>query len=268
MKAVGSSATSILLVLVAIVFLICNGQNSCLDVLKSNMQAQSGVYTITLRNSQTTTSVYCDNSRLGGGWTRIARQHISAGLFQYGQVDANTDSPLSNSYSILSSLPEFKFRNSYYEFFMEWPNSAFNQLQHWRQSDVTTTAPVGFVPLSVPYTVNSFQGLRISIQDRWQSYLSASNNTWAYAVAESGTYGQMLFGPNGPVPEYALYVREVTCDSACATCSGPGNSDCTSCFAGLQLALNTGSCLNVTGLKVIKSQTVLSDSRLLIRIFF
>ncbi len=223
-------------------------QSSCADVLSLNAAAASGIYNITTRSSGTSLPVYCDNTREGGGWTQVFRHFFpEGGLFDYGQIDANVSDPISSRYSILSFLEEFKFVNGPFEFLMEWPGN-LTQSNLWRQFSLTSSAPVGFDPVSIAYPDKQFQGLRISIRDHWQSYLSGSATSWAFALAQSGTYGKMLYGPYGPVPTVRLFVRAVECHASCHTCKSSLSSGCLSCRSGFSLAANLGQCVNVTGL--------------------
>jgi hypothetical protein len=221
--------------------------SSCLDILSSVSQPASGIFQITTRTTNTTLSVYCDFDRFEGGWLRVFRHNLPAtSLFDFGQLDANREEPTSLKYSIISYLSEFKEASGPFEFLMEWPGSSFPLPQVWRQFDISSTAPASYVPISVPYSTRGFAGFRQS--QAWQAIYTASSTTWAYAVAQSGTYGGALYGPDGPVPEVALWVREMACHSSCTTCKGSAESDCLSCPTGFTLAKNLGTCIRSEGL--------------------
>ena len=235
----------ILLVLALALGLVA-GQTSCLDLFNLG-QTASGSYTITTRDTNTSLLVTCDMTRYGGGWTRVQHHDFSTGaLFPYGVEDLNVADPSNILYSIISHLPEFKNPGAPYEFLMEWPNTDKTGVQRWLQPSISSGPPANFVPISLAYNNFTFTGLQNS--NHWQAIYSGSNNTWAYAVVQSGTWGGALFGPGGPVNESALWVRAVQCDPACATCYGPSSFQCLTCASGLT-TVNNGMCANITGMK-------------------
>ncbi len=173
--------------------------------------------------------VSCDMSRDGGGWTRVFHHDVAGGWFA-SDADArarDVETPEGALYSILEHIEHFRSSDGGFVFRMEWPGTAIEGRNIWRQASNPTTAPVaGYEALDVDYAQQFWGGLELS--DTAETFLDGSvgHPYWFYAIG-----AQVPWNDPPGIPAYtpqaervSLWVRPddaVAGGASVLACAGP-----------------------------------------------
>lgn len=176
-------------------------------------------------------AVYCDMT--GGGWTRVFHHDVAAGYFA-SDADARARSegdPLSPLYSILNHIEYFRSSDGHFDLRIDWPGTAIQGGNIWRQLSDPTTAPVqGYQPIAITYTAQFWGGLELS--DRAETYLDGSvgHANWFYSIGSQVPWNNPPGIPahTPPAERVALWVRPddaVAGGAPVLACAAPGLAD-------------------------------------------
>ncbi len=157
--------------------------------------------------------VLCDQTRDGGGWTRVFFHDVAGGYWA-GDVDAwerSPEDPLALRYSILSRLEAFRSSDDLLDLRLEWPDSGIPGRNIWRQRSNPTSEPIaGYEPVDVDYTDRGWGGLEHNRFNR-NAFIDGTVGVelWFYALGTTAPWGDPPGIPayNVPAQRVALWVR-------------------------------------------------------------
>ena len=166
--------------------------SSCLDLLNDGVDVD-GIYTIEVAGTPTT--VYCDMTRFGGGWTQIYDQDVDVlGGYLPTTAWANgvrTNLPDSGQYSILNLIDDFEGLSLGFEFFIDWPSEG-NDYVRWTQSQNPfdgrgTVTGIEQSPINQT-GCTPFSGLAAE-GDGFATMDGSANTCWWWAIGTSESFG-------------------------------------------------------------------------------
>lgn len=161
--------------------------SSCLDLFNDG-ETTDGIYAIEVGGNPL--DVYCDMTRLGGGWTQLYDQETAQGYLPTATWagGVNITQPNSGQYSILNLIDDFEGGTAGFEFFIDWPSPmTFNYIQ-WSQSmnpfiGRGSVTMVSGVPLN-QMSCMDFGGLAADVDDDDRATLDGDpgDTCWWWAI--------------------------------------------------------------------------------------
>lgn len=195
---------------------------NCTEIKSKNSAAPDGLYTIDSDGAGGAAPqlVKCNMTSDGGGWTLLVNHNVTGGYFANAAeaISYNSGTPMSDRYSILSSLESMRSRKGNFTFKMNWPGHAERNIWQQKTNPAVDQAISGYVPISIQASTDNWNGLErnctIGCGNSFMDGNAGSIDFW-FAVGSYAAYNgggvpanQVLAGGNLGVSQVQLWTRD------------------------------------------------------------
>jgi hypothetical protein len=176
---------------------------NCTEIKSKNPSAPNGLYTVDLDGAGGSAPqlVKCDMTTDGGGWTLVFNHNIAGGYFTNATEanSYNTGKPLSDRYSILTSLESMRSKKGNFTFKIDWPGYAPRNIWQQKTNPAVDQAITGYIPLSIQASTSGWGGLErnctIGCVDAFMDG-SVGSTGWYYGIGSYAGWGAPLGIPS------------------------------------------------------------------------